>query len=69
MASSLRGPAAFAAALALSAGLYQSSAAGVARTQTTTSPALRDLASIAQLQDAFDADREKVRVLLLLSPT
>jgi len=64
----LHGPAAFGAALAVF-GLCQLSAAGVTRAQSTTSPALRDLASIAQLQAAFDTDREKVRVLLLLSPT
>jgi hypothetical protein len=69
MAISLRGRAAFGAALALLVGLHQLSATGVTRSQTPASPALRDLSSIAQLQAAFDGDREKVRVLLLLSPT
>ena len=30
---------------------------------------LRDLTSVDQLRDAFNADESKVRVLLLLSPT
>ena len=69
MASPLRGRTAFGAALALSVGLCQLSATSVTRSQTPATPALRDLSSIAQLQTAFDEDREKVRVLLLLSPT
>jgi hypothetical protein len=69
MASPLRGRTAFGTALALSVGLYQLSATGVTRSQTPVPPALRDLSTIAQLQTAFDEDREKVRVLLLLSPT
>jgi hypothetical protein len=35
----------------------------------TPSSTLQDLASIGQLQTAFDVDREKTRVVLLLSPT
>jgi hypothetical protein len=36
---------------------------------TRSSAALHDLASIGELQAVFDADREKTRVVLLLSPT
>jgi hypothetical protein len=69
MATPLLRRTAVGAALALLIGLYQLSVAGVTRSQAPALPALRDLSSIAQLQAAFDADREKVRVLLLLSPT
>lgn len=69
MVSRLRRRTAFGAALALSAGLCQLSATGATRSQAPAAPALRDLSSIAQLQAAFDQDAEKVRVLLLLSPT
>ena len=40
-----------------------------AQSAVTPSSTLRDLASIDQLQTTFDADREKTRVVLLLSPT
>jgi len=32
-------------------------------------PVLRDLTSVAELQSSFDADRDKIRIVLLLSPT
>jgi|SoiMethySBSTD1v2_1073268.scaffolds.fasta_scaffold09570_9 hypothetical protein len=35
----------------------------------TTTPVLRDLAGIADLQARFDQERDKVRIVLLLSPT
>jgi hypothetical protein len=35
----------------------------------TPASTLQDLASIDQLRTTFDADREKTRVVLLLSPT
>lgn len=40
-----------------------------AQSAVTPSSTLQDLASIDQLQTTFDADREKTRVVLLLSPT
>lgn len=40
-----------------------------AQNAVTPSSTLQDLASIDQLQTTFDADREKTRVVLLLSPT
>jgi hypothetical protein len=40
-----------------------------AQNAVTPSSTLQDLASIDQLQTTFDADREKTRIILLLSPT
>jgi len=40
-----------------------------AQSADTPSSTLQDLASIGQLQTVFDADHEKTRVVLLLSPT
>jgi len=40
-----------------------------AQSAVTQSSTLQDLASIDQLQTTFDADREKTRIILLLSPT
>jgi hypothetical protein len=36
---------------------------------TDTAPALQDLGGVADLRALFDADRDKVRIVLLLSPT
>ena len=36
---------------------------------TTVSPALHDLRGIAELRSRFDSDRDKIRIVLLLSPT
>jgi hypothetical protein len=47
----------------------------IARIVAQTPPAgvsasrLRDLTTVDQLREAFDADTDKVRILLLLSPT
>jgi hypothetical protein len=37
--------------------------------KAAASPVLRDLAGIADLQARFDQERDKVRIVLLLSPT
>jgi hypothetical protein len=36
---------------------------------THSAPALQDLSGVADLRAPFDADRDKVRIVLLLSPT
>jgi hypothetical protein len=36
---------------------------------TTAAPALQDLRGVAQLRSMFDSDRDKIRIVLLLSPT
>lgn len=36
---------------------------------TNSAPALQDLSGVADLRALFDADRDKVRIVLLLSPT
>jgi hypothetical protein len=42
----------------------------VAQTPAATAPAvLRDLAGISGLQEVFDRDSDKIRIVLLLSPT
>ena len=56
-------------ALALIFGVVSPRLDMTAQSAATPSSTLRDLASIDQLQTAFDADREKTRVVLLLSPT
>jgi hypothetical protein len=41
-----------------------------AQTPTATAPAvLRDLTAIAELQSLFDRERDRIRIVLLLSPT
>jgi len=56
-------------ALALSLCVAWSRSVAATRPATPSSPALRDLTSVAQLQAAFEADQDKTRVVLLLSPT
>ena len=36
---------------------------------TTAAPVLQDLHGVAQLRSQFDSDRNRVRIVLLLSPT
>jgi hypothetical protein len=36
---------------------------------TATAPALHDLRGIAEFRSLFESDRDKVRIVLLLSPT
>ena len=47
----------------------QSSHALVQSPVTTVSPALHDLRGVAELRSLFESDRDKVRIVLLLSPT
>ena len=36
---------------------------------TSAAPRLQDLRGIAEIRSLFDSDRDKVRIVLLLSPT
>ena len=36
---------------------------------TTVSPALHDLRGVAEFRSLFESDRDKIRIVLLLSPT
>jgi hypothetical protein len=56
------------AALVLAASLASLSSARQFSPPTAT-PALQDLAGVTALRAQFDADRDKLRIVLLLSPT
>jgi len=58
------------AALVLATWLAWPAADATAQAAGAVSPSvLRDLTSVAELQSSFDADRDKIRIVLLLSPT
>ena len=58
------------AAIAMTTALaVPSPQARVQSPSTVASPALHDLRGVAELRSLFDSDRDKIRVVLLLSPT
>jgi hypothetical protein len=58
------------AAIVMTAALVSPSPQALVQSPATTvSPALHDLRGVAELRSLFDSDRDKVRIVLLLSPT